>query len=475
MRGLSLPASGWRGETQEGREPAVFRQIISSVVARLEYTELPVGLRRYIIAITLLGPLIALSVAVARVTPPTTTQILWAVTLFVLASIAERFPLHLTHKTNINVTGAAYIVMLLLLPAWLPGLLALLAVSTAFVKRQTEAVEILFNIGQSVLYVTAGALVYAALLDAPLGPHLGQFGSIGAIVVAAVVMHLLNTGLVATAGALQLGMNPLRVWGTTLTLDLLPQVTLTALGTIAALLAVDYPLVLPFLALPAVLVHHSVRQTIQLRVDTHAALASLVEVMELRDPYTAGHSHRVASMSRIIALRLGMTGEEADLVEQAGRVHDIGKAGIDTAILTKTSELSDDEWRQMRLHPVYGANVVARFAAYRSGAQIVRHHHEAWDGSGYPDGLQGEQIPLGARILAVVDTYDAMTTDRPYREALTVETAISALERGAGTLWDPRVVSTMIGYLRETHGLPAPETLPASSLPRRAPLPAGTE
>jgi HD-GYP domain-containing protein (c-di-GMP phosphodiesterase class II) len=250
----------------------------------------------------------------------------------------------------------------------------------------------------------------------------------------------------------------------------MPHVTLTALGTISALLAADEPLALPFLALPAVLVHQSVRQTVQLRVDTHEALASLVEVMELRDPYTAGHSRRVAAYSRTIANRLGLTEEDSDIIEQAGRVHDIGKAGIDSAVLAKDDALTPDEWEQMRQHPALGANVVSRFAAYRNGAEFVRYHHEAWDGSGYPTGLAGEQIPLGARIISVADTFDAMTTSRPYREAMSVEAAITILERGAGTQWDPRVVAAMTGYLRELHGeLPSYRPAGYPPLPSQAP------
>ncbi|MGH9175895.1 MAG: HD-GYP domain-containing protein, partial [Vicinamibacterales bacterium] len=341
---------------------------------------------------------------------------------------------------------------ILLLPAWLPGLLALVAVSLAQSLRRAEVMEALFNVGQTVIYVVAGVIVYHELAGIEIGPRIGEFGSLVAIVTAAGVMHLLNTCLVALAGAMQLGLNPLRVWASTIMLDLLPHIALTALGITAALLAESQPLALPFLALPALLVHHAVRQTVQLRVDTHEALASLVEVIELRDPYTAGHSRRVASLSRSIAIRLGITEQEADIIEQAGRLHDIGKAGIDSGVLVKDGQLTDDEWAQVKLHPIHGANVVSRFAAYQNSARIVRHHHESWDGSGYPDGLAGEEIPLGARIIAVVDAFDALTTNRPYRAGKAVDEAARVLQQGAGTQWDPRVVEAMAGFLAELHG-----------------------
>lgn len=433
--------------------PGTLRTGIRTAWITLGYDGLPVGLLRYILLISLLGPALAIAVAIADRGTLDGRQLLWAGMVLVLAAVAERFPLHLTHKTNINVTSGAVIVMILLLPGWLPGLLMLIAGSVAQTWRRAEGMEAFFNIGQSVLYVMSGTAIFH-LMDTrwPLGPEIGVLGSLGAVVAASATMHLVNTGLVALASSLQLGLNPLRVWSTTLVLDWMPHVTLTGLGTIASVLADDQPLVLPFLALPAILVHHSVRQTIQLRGDTHEALASLVEVMELRDPYTAGHSRRVAALARTLALDLGMTAEEADLIEQAGRVHDIGKAAIDTAILSKPGKLDEAEWQQMRMHPVHGANVVARFAAYRNGARIVRHHHEAWDGSGYPDGVAGTNIPIGARIIAVADTFDALTTNRPYRNALPIATAIAALQQGAGSHWDPRVVEVMCEHLRQQHG-----------------------
>lgn len=166
---------------------------------------------------------------------------------------------------------------------------------------------------------------------------------------------------------------------------------------------------MPTLALPLVLVYVSIRGTVRLRENTQRVLTALVDVVELRDPYTAGHSHRVAALARALALRLGLMNEEADIVEGAGRVHDLGKVAIDPLVLTKSGKLTEAEYDEMKRHPVLGADVIARFADYRVGVPLVRHHHERWDGTGYPDG----QIPLGARILAVADTYDALTSSRP--------------------------------------------------------------
>lgn len=172
-------------------------------------------------------------------------------------------------------------------------------------------------------------------------------------------------------------------------------------------------------------------------------MTALVDVVELRDPYTAGHSRRVATTARLLALHLDLTTEEADLIESAGRVHDIGKLAIDPMILIKDGRLTAEEWAETRRHPGLGADVVRRFSAYQHASHLVRHHHERWDGGGYPDGLAGAAIPLGARILAVADTFDAVTSDRPYRPGRSPEQALAILRDGAGSQWDAGVVAAM--------------------------------
>ena len=430
--------------------------MVRRLADRLGYAGLPAGLSYYLLAVSVAGPVAAVALlATGGGLEP--TDLLAAVLLAALAGVAERYPLHLTHKTSVNLGTAAYLAMLLVLPPAWPALLALLAAGGAQAARyrgrpEIGAAEPLFNAAQATLYVAAAVPVYAALGGQPLGPDVGAFGSAGAIAATAAAMHLANTALVAAAAGLQMGVSVPRVWWQNLGLDLTPHITLTVLGLVAASVAHDQPYFLPALALPGVLVHRAVAQTVRLRVDTHEALASLVEVVELRDPYTAGHSRRVAATARLLAGRLGLTAEEADVVESAGRVHDIGKVAVDSSILQKPGKLTDAEWRQMRQHPELGANVVERFAVYQRGTAFVRHHHEAWDGSGYPGGLAGETIPLGARILAVADTFDALTSDRPYRPGKSVPEAAAVLEEGAGRHWDPEVVAAFRGLLAERPG-----------------------
>jgi len=174
---------------------------------------------------------------------------------------------------------------------------------------------------------------------------------------------------------------------------------------------------------------------------------SLTLTLEARDIYTRGHSYRTQHWCRELGRRLGLSAAEVAALEQAAELHDLGKIGIPDTLLHKLGSLTPPEWVQVRLHPERTVELLQLLPFLRSSLPIIRGHHERYDGKGYPDQLAGEDIPLGARILAVVDSYDAMTSERPYRPALSHEEAIEELKQGAGTQWDPHVVSAFIDVL----------------------------
>jgi putative nucleotidyltransferase with HDIG domain len=174
------------------------------------------------------------------------------------------------------------------------------------------------------------------------------------------------------------------------------------------------------------------------------SLLGLANALEAKDPYTRGHSERVGRASRDLAALLGVTPGDAETIGRAGLLHDIGKIGVPERILGKRGPLAADEMLQMRRHPVVGAQIVGPFEFFGEGALAIRHHHERYDGSGYPDGLAGEAIPFAARIVAVADVYDALTSDRPYRAALTPEAALAHLVAEAGRTLDGLVVEAFM-------------------------------
>ena len=184
------------------------------------------------------------------------------------------------------------------------------------------------------------------------------------------------------------------------------------------------------------------------------SLLGLANALEAKDPYTRGHSERVARMACRVARARGMSEPAVQVIGQAGLLHDLGKIGVPEAIVRKPGPLSEAEWEAMRRHPVTGAQIVAPLEFFGEGAFVIRHHHERVDGSGYPDRLAGEAIPLGARIVAVADVYDALTSDRPYRPRMTPARAIVELQAEAGRTLDGELVDTFCAL--QLDGCPEP-------------------
>jgi putative nucleotidyltransferase with HDIG domain len=178
---------------------------------------------------------------------------------------------------------------------------------------------------------------------------------------------------------------------------------------------------------------------------------ALVKAIDGRDAYTAGHSKAVAEYSRDIAREMGLSREEVARIHLCGLVHDIGKIGVRAEVLEKQAALDDGEWDEMRRHSVIGEAILLEVPGYSDMAEVVRSHHERWDGRGYPDNLRGEAIPLLARIIAVADSYNAMTSDRPYRQAMTPAAAIEQLSLGKGTQYEAAPVDA---FLRVLEGAP---------------------
>jgi HD-GYP domain-containing protein (c-di-GMP phosphodiesterase class II) len=172
-------------------------------------------------------------------------------------------------------------------------------------------------------------------------------------------------------------------------------------------------------------------------------LRGLVTALETRVPGAAAHGRRVAAMSALVAARLGLRPAEVARIERAARVHDVGKIIVSPEILEKPAALTATEFEEVKRHPVFGARLVASLEDPRLTA-IVRHHHERIDGSGYPDGLHGAAIPLSARIIGVIDSYDALTSSRPYRDPLDQNGAIAILAEESGLTLDPTVVAAFI-------------------------------
>jgi putative nucleotidyltransferase with HDIG domain len=184
---------------------------------------------------------------------------------------------------------------------------------------------------------------------------------------------------------------------------------------------------------------------VEVRLAHAETLTALAASLELRERYTAGHSERVRSYTLLLAEKLGVMDPPTLEAFAAGALfHDIGKIGIPDAVLLKEAPLDPGEWRVMKSHADLGAALVGKVRSLGAVRDLVRSHHERFDGTGYPRGLRGEEIPLGARLFAVADTFDAITTTRPYRPAMTFDSAVGVIREGSGTQFDPEVVTAFL-------------------------------
>ena len=173
-------------------------------------------------------------------------------------------------------------------------------------------------------------------------------------------------------------------------------------------------------------------------------LAALSQAIEARDPYIRGHSDRVSALAAVVARRLGWKSSRVGALKLGAVLHDVGKLNVDAAVLRKPGPLDEREYLEIKRHPLDGARLIRRFETLRPALPYILFHHERWDGAGYPSGRSREQIPVGARIVAVTDAFDAMTSLRPYRAPLTLGTALAEVDGGAGTQFDPGVVRAFL-------------------------------
>lgn len=231
-----------------------------------------------------------------------------------------------------------------------------------------------------------------------------------------------------------------------------------AVGVISILAAVVYaqaPWQALLVLIPAVGVHLTLRGYTKLRRETQRTLETIVQMLHEHDPYTAEHSEKVADLAEKIAREMELPEDQIEIIRTAARVHDIGKVAIPDSILNKRGPLDDSERRLVEQHTIVGFDLLKNLEMYSEAAQLVKYEHERWDGTGYPDGLKGEQIPLGARIIHVADVYHALTSDRPYRESQGLPRryepveAVRIIQSQSGRQFDPKVVEALVRVISD--------------------------
>lgn len=373
---------------------------------------------------------------------------------------------HYRLSTQISITLAALYIGSLPLALWVVIISTIPAELIlrwkTFKHAPTRFFEVVsFNVGQLVLSTAAAALVLSLLADpSPVAGH-----SYVAMASSFLVYMLANLTLVAGVIALsseERFLSVMRVGSKRLPLQF---ITMGVLAILMYTLHQDEPLELLLAFVPLALVHYSMRSYLGLRRDSHLAFKRITDLLEQRDQYTADHSDEVEELSVRLAASLGLRDEELDAIRAGAAIHDIGKIAIPDAILHKQGPLDDEEFEIMKTHTTTGADIISNLDIYRDVVPIVLHEHEHWDGGGYPHGLKGVDIPLGARIVAVADVYSALTTARSYRLSqgrplqYSPAQAHEIMTEMAGTVLDPSLVTRFFDrVLSLPHDKPGSQT-----------------
>jgi HD-GYP domain-containing protein (c-di-GMP phosphodiesterase class II) len=408
----------------------------------------PRRVRAFVWAVIAVAAVVSVLFASRASLPPARHDFLTALLLAAMIGLARAYPIQVGPRTQIAVDHAAAFAAVFLLPAYLAIAATAIGLAGAAFIRPALFLQHAFNISVCVLAVAGGALVAHALL--PDGVQVAaDWSFIVAALLTTAAMWSINVVLVDAVIAIQQRRPLFELWWAHNRHLIWQQASLYLFGLLMVAASVNRAWALPLLLLPSFVVYRALRDGVALRMQTRLALEELADIVDLRDRYTHDHCRRVGELSRMLARRLGCAAEEVERIYLAARVHDVGKIGIRSSVLLKPARLDDTEWEEMRTHPEVGARIVAKFPEFAEGRELVLSHHERWDGNGYPRGLAGAQIPFGARVIAVADSWDAMTSNRAYRQAMSIDRAFAELEQGQGTQFEGRVVEAFIALLRE--------------------------
>jgi hypothetical protein len=363
---------------------------------------------------------------------------------FVFTTIAEKSPVsmplqHLGDEEGqaVAVSTAFYFAAIIIFGTHGAVLLATLAVGVGELLRRKSPLKIIFNISHYIICTGVAGVAYTFF--ARSSDFYISSNWVGLLAAAACFLGL-NVFFTLAVVSLAIDKPLLEIWQMTNKTVIVHDAALYPLGAMAAFIYQREPLAIILLFLPLMIIHYAFETFSNLQVETRRALETFADAIDRRDEYTYHHSQRVAELTQRLGEKMGLPITDIAVAVSAARIHDLGKVAWSNNILTKPGPLTEEEWETVRQHPMIAVEMLENLSLYERGVPLIRHHHERIDGTGYPDGLAGEEIPLGARLIAVADSYDAMTTDRPYRRGLSHDEAIARLREGMGTQFDSRVV-----------------------------------
>jgi HD-GYP domain-containing protein (c-di-GMP phosphodiesterase class II) len=367
-----------------------------------------------------------------------------------LIVLANLNPVKLPKVGSVTVTFAIHLAALLNYGPLIPIVAEIVSTGIMLIARKdaAEKVKEIFNGAQFIVCIFLASLITQPWMGKTVNI---DFSLLADVFLVSFVYFLSNTLFVTLVISLDQQANPWKIWLTNFKLLTPHYLTLAPLGLGVALIYYfigTLGVVLFFL--PLLLARHSFKLYMDMRANYLNTIETLISSIEAKDEYTKGHSERVAAYSMSIGERLGLSELELEKLNYLSVLHDIGKIAVTDIVLNKNGKLSDLEFGQIKQHCQVGAAIVKNIRLlHENDHDVVLQHHEKWDGSGYPHGKKGAEIPLSARIIAVADAYDAMTSDRSYRKAMPPEKAVEELTRNAGKQFDPKVVEAFVRVLPE--------------------------
>lgn len=361
-------------------------------------------------------------------------------------------------RASHGVGGIPYLASLTVLPLPQAILVSAFGMLITEIAKRKHPVKATFNTSVTILTVGLSGLPLS-LLGGPsayFSPGKISVPSLFLLVQMVVCAYLVNTSLMTVLLAM---LDSRRIWYTwrlAFRSVVVPELASNSMGIVTGVFWNLYPPLALLLILPVVIIYVSLSHIRRLETETVSSVLTLAELVDARDPYTHGHGIRVGNMARSIAKSLLLPDDLVDIIYLGGRLHDVGKLLVPDQILNKQGALTSDEMQQMQQHPTLGVEMLRHYSEFRYSLGAVRHHHERYDGKGYPDCLAAEDIPLPARIIGLVDAYDAMTSDRPYRNGMAPAEALRRITEQAGFQFDPDLTLHFMTYAKQ-HLLPAQE------------------
>lgn len=356
---------------------------------------------------------------------------------FILTFLSDSFPVKLPNGLVVTVGFAITFASILLFNPFLVAAISVFG-DMLSLRKGRNFFKYAFNASQLALSSGAAAFAFNYIYPEKLIFSAHYFLS---LLVALLITLLLNSALVTLIVAMVQGERPASIWLTTIKWNIPSYLCTAPLGLLIALIYTNVGLwgLILFL-IPLILARHSFQSYMSMRQTFHDTIQSLSVAIDAKDRYTKGHSTRVADYAVALAKELKWPADKIEFLRYIALLHDVGKIAVPEPILKKEGTLTREEYSRMKCHAAAGSELIREIKFFAEGIAIIKHHHERWDGAGYPDGLSGEQIPAGARLLLVADAFDAMTSDRPYRRALSPFTALQEIRAGAGSQFDPQVV-----------------------------------